>query len=126
MSGHFDFGPFLALDEAARARLAAGSHRVSFARRAYIVREGDPPEDAYVIEIGRLRVLQGGAVVATAAAPALVGEMSVLSGEPRSATVAAATRAIGYRVPADTLRRLADEQPEFGASGRARARVAGR
>ena len=110
----FDFGPFLALDEATRARLASECKRVALAAGDEIVREGQAGDDAFVVEAGRLRITHGSTLLATPSGPVLVGEMSVLSGEPRNATVSAITRARAYRIAGATLRSLAAENAEFG------------
>lgn len=111
-----DFGPFLALGGAARARLAAGAQPVTFSPREIIVREGDPAGHAFAVVTGRVRIVAGtpAVVLALPAAPVLVGEMSALSGAPRSATVAATQHVRAYRIPAPLLRELATNEPAFG------------
>ena len=60
-----------------------------------VVRQGDPGEVLYVIVSGKadVRLEQGGlsSTVTTLASGKFFGEMSLLTGEPRSATVLAAT-----------------------------------
>ena len=113
LNSPFDFGPFLALDELARAHLYAESHRVVYAPGEVILREGDKGDDAYVVEAGRLRITHGGTLLATPSGPVLVGEQAVLSGEPRNATVTAITRARAYRVAGAMLRATAAEETAF-------------
>lgn len=111
----FDFGPFLTLDAAGRARLAAAAQRITFSPGDTIVREGDPPGDVFVVVAGRLRVVAGDppVVLALPSAPALVGEMAVLSGTPRNATVTAIHHVRAYRVPATVLREVASSAPDL-------------
>lgn len=111
----FDFGPFLTLSEEERARLSTVAQGTAFSPGDTIVREGDPPGDAFAVVAGRLRVTSGAAAVVLAlpAAPALVGEMAVLSGMPRSATVTAIHQVRAYRIPAAALRELASSDPDF-------------
>lgn len=76
-------------------RLAASTQRLIFARGETIVREGEPGSSFYVIERGAVRVVlgrvdgHGGRVIAQLGARDFFGEMSLLAGEPRSATVIA-------------------------------------
>ena len=42
MPGPLDFGPFLLLDERARAELARAAQRTSFQAGATVIAEGDP------------------------------------------------------------------------------------
>jgi CRP-like cAMP-binding protein/Zn-dependent protease len=110
-----DFGPFLALPEASRARLLAVSERATFAAGAALVREGEAPDAVLAVVAGRLRVAQGdpATIVATPAAPALVGEMAVLSGQPRNATVTAVTQVRAYRIPAAVFGEVVASETEF-------------
>lgn len=115
MADPLDFGPFLALDEATRARLVAGSTRVSFAPGEVLLREGDPADGAYAVVAGRLRVTQGtpAVVVATHSAPLVSGEIAVLEGSARTATVTALTHARAYRIGTEALREAIASSPAF-------------
>lgn len=74
-------------------RLAGSARRLIFACGETIVREGEPGSSFYVIERGAVRVVlgqsngHGGRVIARLGARDFFGEMSLLAGEPRSATV---------------------------------------
>src|SRR2546428_10472192 len=54
-----DFGPFLLLNDEARARLRAATTRVRFAPGDKLVREDEPADAAYALATGRVRVLAG-------------------------------------------------------------------
>ena len=110
-----DFGPFLALTAGSRARLLQASGRVFYRAGAVIVREGDEPDFAYAVVAGRVRVAAGDppVVLALPSAPVLVGEMAVLSGERRNATVTAVNEVRAYRIHRTALRALADAEPVF-------------
>ena len=121
MSTPLDFGPFLLLGVAARERLVAASARARMGAGAEIVREGDAPADAYAILRGRVRVTAGTPehALAVLAAPALVGEIAVVTGEPRSASVHAVGPVETLRVPATALREAIREEPAFADELRA-------
>ena len=121
MSTPLDFGPFLLLGVAARERLVAASARARMAAGAEILREGDAPADAYAIVRGRVRVTAGTPerTLAVLAAPALVGEMAVVTGEPRSASVHAAAAVEALRIPATALAEAIREEPAFADELRA-------
>jgi CRP-like cAMP-binding protein len=83
--------PFLEpLDPAERRQLAQQISRQSFASDETIIRHGDPGESFYIVASGRLSVTtQRGVEVAILGRGDYFGEMSLMTGEARSATVAA-------------------------------------
>lgn len=113
MTTPLDFGPFLALDGATRERIAASAEPVTFRSGDNVVREGEAAGAAFAVLRGKVRVSQGGTVVARPASPVLVGEMAALSGERRSATVAAVTAVRALRIDGAVLRDVAASQPGF-------------
>jgi EmrB/QacA subfamily drug resistance transporter len=74
-----------ALPEAARASLTAGARTITVEAGAWLFREGDRPGSAYVVRSGRLEVVHGGRVVRELAPGAILGELALITGEPRSA-----------------------------------------
>jgi CRP-like cAMP-binding protein len=66
---------------------------VRFRQRETIVREGEPGHEMYFVESGRVQVVRGSGpralILADLGAGDLFGEMALLSGNPRSATVTA-------------------------------------
>jgi EmrB/QacA subfamily drug resistance transporter len=80
---------FAALPEHARARLHAAARSVRVPGGDWLLQEGDPPGSAYVVRSGRLEVLIGGALVRELGPGAVLGEIALLTGEPRSASVRA-------------------------------------
>lgn len=83
------------LDDAALVRLAQHVGRQHFGSGEVVLHEGDPGDSFYVIEHGAAEVILGhdGAArtVGRLRAGEFFGEMSLLAGESRSATVRAAT-----------------------------------
>ncbi|HKW77486.1 MAG TPA: cyclic nucleotide-binding domain-containing protein [Candidatus Limnocylindria bacterium] len=118
MTDALDFGPFQALSAETRGRLLGGSRRVSFAPGATLLREGEPPDAVLAVVGGRLKVRQGDPpiVLATPSAPAVVGEMAVLSRGPRNATVTAMTHVRAYRIPVEIFTEVVAAEPAFAKS----------
>lgn len=81
------------LDDSGRLRMMDAAEHAAYADGAIVVREGDPGDAMYVIRGGTVRVvidaLEGEKEVARLGPGSFFGEMSVVLGEPRSATVIA-------------------------------------
>jgi small-conductance mechanosensitive channel/CRP-like cAMP-binding protein len=81
------------LSDSALAQLAPRLRRLRFGAGETVVREGDPGDSFYIVERGEAEVLLGGErgqdVVGRIAAGGFFGEMSLLMGEVRTATVRA-------------------------------------
>jgi CRP-like cAMP-binding protein len=86
---------FLAdLDDAEIAMLRSDLQEVVFGSDEIICREGDPGDAFFILRRGAVEVVANGAGgqeahVADLSAPAFFGEMALLTGEPRAATVRA-------------------------------------
>jgi EmrB/QacA subfamily drug resistance transporter len=80
---------FAALPPDARERLQRATRRVELPAGIDLLRVGDPPGSAFVVVIGRLEVLIDGHVVRELGAGDVLGELALLTGEERSATVRA-------------------------------------
>lgn len=93
----FESHLFKSLDERGRALLLDGARILRFEPESVIVREGDPGDALYVVKAGRVRVqtLREGRCVCLAylEAGGCFGEVALLSGRPRTATVVAEERA---------------------------------
>ncbi|MGF1597186.1 MAG: patatin-like phospholipase family protein [Acidimicrobiales bacterium] len=72
-----------------RARLAVGARMRALAPGEVLVEEGSPGDAAFLIVTGRLTASVGGRAVGTIGRDETVGEMSLITGAPRSATVTA-------------------------------------
>jgi NTE family protein len=92
------------LDEAALAELDRNVERCCVAAGATLSRQGDAAHDMYIVTAGRLGVFVnvglGERIVAQIRSGELVGEMSLISDEPRSATVVALRNTELIRIPA--------------------------
>lgn len=107
-------GVFQLLSPLLLADVAKMLERVDVEPDQVIVREGDPGDGLYVIEQGTFLVetLAGdrAQVVARLGPQEFFGEMALLTGDPRSATVRAETAGRLWRLDAASFQRLVDEQ----------------
>jgi len=105
---------FALLPDAERAQFAELSTERLFGAGQTVVREGNAGDSMFVVCQGRVRVIVGesGAEVATLGPGAYFGEMSLLTGDPRSATVAAMEDCVLLEITAADFRRIALAHPE--------------
>ncbi len=86
---------FKSLDSEGRAMLLENATITSFSAGKVIVREGDPGQTLYIIKDGEVQINTTRAgeqlPLATLSIGACFGEVSVISGNPRTATVVAVT-----------------------------------
>jgi len=103
---------FAALDDAEIDRLAAARDHV-YADREVIVRQGEPGRSMFVLLEGAARVTAepGHHEVARLGPGACFGEMSLLTGDARSATVSATGDCRVIEITDDMLRALAEAKP---------------
>jgi CRP-like cAMP-binding protein len=109
--------PFFAevLPAADLEALALAAWRSEYDRDAVLMREGEPGDSLVVIASGSVSVTVGGRsqTVATLGPGDIVGEMSLLAGAPRSATVVALRPVIAYRIGKDQLQTILDHSPSL-------------
>jgi CRP-like cAMP-binding protein len=85
----------------------------TFAPGETIVTQGEAAEELFVVMSGECEVVRDGVVVSTMSGGQAFGELSVLDGEPRAATVRAKTAAELLRIPRLEFEALLDESPEL-------------
>ncbi|TCO61142.1 cyclic nucleotide-binding domain-containing protein [Actinocrispum wychmicini] len=83
----------------------------SFTRGQHLIRPGAPSDDVLLIESGAVKVVLGAAngaesILGFYGAGELIGEMGVMSGQPRSASVIAHVDGSALHVPAKAFRHL--------------------
>lgn len=122
MSDPLAFGPFLLLEKVARGQLGSHATVLRLKQGEVLIEERSADDDAFLLVDGSVRVVARGEerTLALIGAPALVGEMAIVQGQGRSATVLADTPVTVLRLPAKELRRLMEEQPLFGSAMRER------
>ena len=113
--------PMFAEIEPARLKLLAFmSERVGFDPGKQLMRQGDPPDAAYLIIDGQVDIVletsAGQFTVATLGANDIVGDMGILSNAPRAATVRAKDRVIALRISKEPFMRMVREFPNMAVS----------
>jgi CRP-like cAMP-binding protein len=106
---------FAPLSSEARHNLATAARHQLFAAGEAIVRQGASGDSMFVILGGRVRVLlePSGQEVAVTPAGGFFGEMSLLTGEPRTATVRAMEDVMALEITAGVFRDLAIAHPSL-------------
>jgi small-conductance mechanosensitive channel/CRP-like cAMP-binding protein len=108
---------FRALDAEKIDRLARRLRMVIFGPGEVILRQGDPGDSLYVVRSGQVVVqigFHGGPkTVATLTTGQFFGEMSLMTGESRSATVVARNDVECYVVDKEAFQEILETQPEL-------------
>jgi CRP-like cAMP-binding protein len=78
-----------------------------------VVREGDPGDALFVVVDGRFEVKKADRVLHTIEKGAVFGELALLDGAPRAATVVASSGGKLLRIPRAEFEALLDESPEL-------------
>ena len=95
-----------------QARLLAQAEETTLAAGEWLFSEGDAADALHIVSAGRLEVLVNGARVRELGAGALVGELGLLAGTPRSASVRARRDSRLLRIPAASFFALLDDDLE--------------
>jgi CRP-like cAMP-binding protein len=109
---------FAALDAEGRKRLMAAAERVQVGPDEIVLREGEVPEHMFIVLQGELQVtaarLDGETAAVGVLGPGEVfGEIGVLTGEPRTATVTATRPVWVMRLAAEAVRAVIGDYPEI-------------
>jgi CRP-like cAMP-binding protein len=104
---------FAPLSREERAELATLSRERLYGAGQTVVREGQAGDSMFVVGRGSVRVAVGETATEVATIPAggYFGEMSLLTGEPRTATVSAITDCLLLEIGAEDFRRIALAHP---------------
>ena len=86
-----------------------------------LIHQGDPPDDLFVLESGRLKVelpMPDGTTMrlSTVRPGVVVGEMALYTGVPRTADVVAETPSVVLRLSRASIERMEAEDPETAAA----------
>lgn len=96
--------PFADLPSATIEALAAKLEAISFSPGDVLMREGERGDDAYLVRTGEVEVRRADRLLATLADGSFVGEVSALTGTPRTATVVARSAVTAFRLRGDEVR----------------------
>jgi CRP-like cAMP-binding protein len=80
-------------------QLAGGIEEVDYPPETQIIRQGDPGDAFYVLIDGNVEVTRDGAHLADLGAGSSFGEVALIRGLPRNATVSASDYVRAYRLP---------------------------
>jgi len=105
---------FAGLNDEARHEIARSLRSRTFGDGESIVRQGEPGESMFIVGSGRAVVVlePDRREVATIETGGYFGEMSLLTGEPRTATVIARGDTVVLEIGADLFRHLAGTSPQ--------------
>jgi CRP-like cAMP-binding protein len=78
-----------------------------------VIREGDPGDALFVVARGTVQAVKGSAKLRAMGPGEVFGELALLDGAPRAATVVAETEAQLLRIPRAEFEALLDESPEL-------------
>jgi NTE family protein len=95
-----------------RERLSAAAIPVEVPAGDLLFAQGDPADDAYIVTAGRLDVEQDGATVRQVGAGAVLGELALLTGGTRSASVRARRDSHLLKVNHPDFERLVGSEPD--------------
>jgi CRP-like cAMP-binding protein len=104
---------FKVLKEEERTRLRQEMVVRRFARGEHVIEQGEPGKTFYLVGSGELSVRAGGVEVSRLSRGNYFGEMSLLTGEPRSATVVALTDVVLLELDRPVFARLFEDHPEL-------------
>jgi len=93
-------------------RIASLAQTRRFERGAIVVREGDPGDGFYVVLDGEAHVRRRSGGPVRLRSGDVFGEMALLDGGPRSATVEAGTDVLAMRIPRPAFSRLLKQEPD--------------
>jgi CRP-like cAMP-binding protein len=109
------------MTDAELEELASSMRRHTFTKDEVVLREGDQGSSMFLVVEGLLSVhsdhpIDGATRVGQAAPGEVIGEMSLLTGEPRSATALAVTEVIAYEITKEHFQQLLARRPEIADS----------
>lgn len=106
--------------EGALAELAADAHPLRVLAGDWVLREGEEADDLYVVLRGRLRVVVDAdgeeRTVRVLGPGAAIGELALLTGAARSASVQAMRDTTLLRLPRGPFQELLESEPSFAAA----------
>jgi CRP/FNR family cyclic AMP-dependent transcriptional regulator len=102
---------FADMDARELSRVAVVAEEVVFPAGSLVFAEGDYGDSLYFIVEGTVRVHRGDATLATLGERSYFGEMAILDGEPRSASISCESDCLLLRIDQDSFLRILEQQP---------------
>lgn len=103
-----DYAPFRGLNQTQIDNFVTACEKVTFEAGTALITKGEHGQSVYFLIEGEIRVFLPNAKthreLGHLSPPAVVGEMELLTGRPRTASVEAVTRTTVLEMPFDTLR----------------------
>jgi CRP/FNR family transcriptional regulator, cyclic AMP receptor protein len=106
---------FASLSRRNLKRLAEHADLVTFDEREAVVEEGQPGGTFYIVLEGQAKVVRGGRTVGRLQPGDFFGEISLLDGGPRTATVVAETPVSAIRIFKRSFDKVVSEEPAVAA-----------
>ncbi len=103
---------FEGLPDELAEKVAGRSGQIDFAAGEVLCTDGEPGDSVYIIASGELEVVKGSIVLAVLSRGYMVGEMAVLTGEVRNATVRARAAGTVLFLKAKALKLLIQQMPD--------------
>jgi len=99
-----------------RRRLAEGSRIHRYGGGEDIVHQGDATAEMFIVQSGKVAVVRDSNEIASLGPGEFFGEMALMTGEQRSATVRAAVPSTLIGVAQGAVKALLDEHPDLAAT----------
>lgn len=107
--------PFSEMRPVERAKLAAALEDVTVEAGTQIFFEGQPADALYILREGQVARQVGGTHLGLLEPPEVFGDVGLLRGEPRTATLVARTRCRLWKLPGSRFTRLVRDEPRIAA-----------
>ena len=104
---------FQSLSKRSLNQLVKGGRETGHPDGKEIITEGSGAVGFHLVISGTARVTSGGAVRRTLGAGDYFGEISVIDGKPRSASVEAVDSLVTFAIVPSTVQALMDDHPDF-------------
>ncbi|TAM85718.1 MAG: DHA2 family efflux MFS transporter permease subunit [Jatrophihabitans sp.] len=112
-SERWELSLFASLSERSRSALEAALVPVELAAGEFLFRQGDAADGLYVVRSGQLEVLIDDLVVSRLGSGDVIGELALLTDEPRSASIRARRDSRVELLTAEAFARLSRAQPDL-------------
>ena len=95
------------------AKIGSIAQEVEYPDGTMVVREGDPGSELFIIVHGEVDVRSGARKLATLRAGTYFGEIALITGSPRTATVTTGTPVRALVITGRAFRKLLKDSPEI-------------